>query len=143
MTDLTFLDTAVFVASFNEIDVRRRGVARGLIREALQLQRMVISEQVIAEFCREARQRFDLPMPSVRLHDYLRVVLVPLCRARQPGPAGWHDCLDLADRWDLPLADAAIVSTAIQHGCRRLLTDRPYAGRRFGPLQCEDPFRLH
>lgn len=140
MSGKLFLDTGVLVASFSEIDHRRRGIARGLIREALQSHSAVIDSLIAREFCTIAREQFDQPMRASQLHDFVRVVLNPLC---VPGTAGLdqaHGALDLAERWSLSFADAGVLASAIRIGCDIVVSDRPMAGRRYGPVDVRDPF---
>lgn len=134
-----FLDTGILVACFAEVDHRRRGLARELVRAALADQQGVISPQVVTEFLREARERFEHPMSAAQAQAYLRTVLQPLCQVAWSAEQE-HEALDLAERHALVLGDARVLAAARRGECRILYTDGALAGRSFYTLRAVDPF---
>lgn len=74
-----FLDTNIFVCSFDSSEPKKDAVARGLIQNALKEQIGCISSQVIQEFLNVSTGKFT---PSLTHQDslkYLNTVLAPLC----------------------------------------------------------------
>ena len=62
MSDKAFLDTNIFVYSFDLTAPKKSAVAGSLIRSALQSQTGVVSYQVVQEFFHVALRRFAQPM---------------------------------------------------------------------------------
>lgn len=77
---LLFLDTNVFVYSFDETAPAKRKAAQAVIRGLLRSQRGVISSQVVQEFLAIALRKFMQPLTVSEARDYLRAVLMPICR---------------------------------------------------------------
>ena len=77
---LFFLDTNVFVYSFDSSAPAKQQTARQLVQTALRGQRGVISTQVVQEFLNLALRKFRQPMTVSDARDYLRSVLIPLCQ---------------------------------------------------------------
>ncbi len=57
-----FLDTDVFVYSFDQSSAQKQATAQDLIREALRTQLGIISTQVVQEFLSTALRKFALPL---------------------------------------------------------------------------------
>jgi len=53
-----------------------------------------------------------------------------------------YQALDLQARYGYGLYDCLIVSGALQHGCKRLLTGDPRSGQSIEYLRIENPFAL-
>jgi predicted nucleic acid-binding protein len=77
---LFFLDTNIFVYSFDATAPQKQQTARSLIRNALATQRGVISAQVVQEFLNVGLRKFTQPMTIAESRAYLKVTLLPLCR---------------------------------------------------------------
>jgi predicted nucleic acid-binding protein len=77
---LFFLDTNIFVYSFDVTAPHKQQTARDLIRAALSTQRGVISAQVMQEFLNVALRKFTQPMTIAESQEYLKITLLPLCR---------------------------------------------------------------
>src|SRR5271155_166597 len=73
-----FLDTNIFVYSFDLSEQRKRGVASDLIREALGSGQGAVSYQVVQEFFNVALRKFKSPFTARQCETYLESVFVPL-----------------------------------------------------------------
>ena len=78
MSDRFFLDTNIFVYSFDRSAPGKAQKAAQLIRKALTTQKGIISYQVVQEFFNVALRRFSKPMPEADAEQYLRTVFQPL-----------------------------------------------------------------
>src|SRR5580658_9873916 len=78
MSDRVFLDTNIFVYSFDRSAPRKAATAMGLVREALASHKGVVSYQVIQEFFNVALRRFTPPMQTSDAQQYLGTVFLPL-----------------------------------------------------------------
>jgi len=139
MSDRFFLDTNVFVYSFDRTAPAKAGRAAQLIREALTAQKGVVSYQVVQEFFNVALRRFTHPMPAADAGQYLNTVFRPLL-AVHSSQALYAEALHLHAQSGLSWYDSLIVSAAIQARCAILFSEDLQHGQRFGALQVRNPF---
>ena len=136
-----FLDTNIFVYSFDHGAAAKARKATQLIRNALATQTGVISYQVVQEFFNVALRRFSQPMKASDAEQYLGTVFRPLLSVHS-SPALYAEALHLHARSRLSWYDALIVSAALQAQCDVLLSEDLQHGRRFGNLQGREFFSL-
>jgi predicted nucleic acid-binding protein len=134
-----FLDTNVFVYSFDRGDVAKSRRATQLIREAVSTRKGIVSYQVVQEFFNVALRRFAKPMSVPEAEQYLGTVLRPLL-AVQSSPALISEALRLTDRHRLSWYDSQIVAAAIEGGCGVLYSEDLQDRQQFGQLKVENPF---
>jgi predicted nucleic acid-binding protein len=139
MSDRFFLDTNIFVYSFDQNATAKAKRAAELIREALTTQKGVISYQVVQEFFNVALRRFSQPMLTADAEQYLSTVFRPLLRVHS-SQALYVEALHLHAQSRLSWYDALIVSAAIQAQCDLLFTEDIQHGQRFATLQIRNPF---
>jgi predicted nucleic acid-binding protein len=135
-----FLDTNVFVYSFDETAPKKRARARALIRDALESAKGVISSQVAQEFLNVALHRFARPLSAREGAEYLDQVLAPLCRVFA-SPELLRDAVAVQADTGFHFYDSLIVAGALASGARILYTEDLQAGRRLRGLSIENPFR--
>lgn len=134
-----FLDTNVFVYTFDDTAPEKQVKARELVAAALRDGRGVISFQVIQEFCNVATRRFATPLAPRDLRSYLRVVLAPLCEVHS-SIALYEAGLRIHDETRFSLYDALVVAAAARAECRVLFTEDLPDGRLVGGVRIVDPF---
>jgi predicted nucleic acid-binding protein len=134
-----FLDTNIFVYTFDEISSVKRARARELVELAPTTRLGVVSHQVIQEFLNVASQKFSVPLSNADCRAYLEQVLAPLWRV-SPTVALCLRALDIRERSGYGFYDALIVSAALEAGCRILYSQDLQHGRQFGSLTLVDPF---
>jgi predicted nucleic acid-binding protein len=139
MSDRFYLDTNIFVYSFDQSAVAKARRAAQLIREALTTQKGVISYQVVQEFFNVALKRFSQPMQAGDAEQYLSTVFRPLL-AVHSSQALYADALHLQAQSGLSWYDSLIVSAAIQARCALLFTEDLQQSQRFGNLEVRNPF---
>jgi predicted nucleic acid-binding protein len=139
MSDRFFLDTNIFVCSFDLTAPAKARKATQLIRKALTTQKGVVSYQVVQEFFNVALRRFARPMQSNDAEQYLSTVFRPLL-AVHSSQALYAEALHLHAQSGLSWYDSLIVSAAIQARCDLLLTEDLHHGQRFGSLRITNPF---
>jgi len=139
MSDRFFLDTNIFVYSFDQSAAAKSKRAAQLIREALTTQKGVISYQVVQEFFNVALRRFSQPMQAADAELYLSTVFRPLLSVHS-SPALFAEALHLQAQSGLLWYDSLIVAAAIQARCDLLFTEDLQHGQRFGALQVRNPF---
>jgi predicted nucleic acid-binding protein len=139
MNDRFFLDTGIFVYSFDRSAPAKARRAEQLIRKALTSQKGVVSYQVVQEFFNVALKRFAHPMNLADADQYLTTVFRPLLSAHS-SMALFADTLRLYGTGGLSWYDALIVCSAIQSNCEVIYTEDLQNGRSFGTLQVKNPF---
>jgi predicted nucleic acid-binding protein len=139
MSGRFFLDTNIFVYSFDRSAAAKAQRAAQLIREALTTQKGVVSYEVVQEFFNVALGRFAQPMKAADAGQYLSTVFRPLL-AVHSSQALFAEALHLHAQSGLSWYDALIVSAAIQARCELLYTEDLKHGQRFGGLQVRNPF---
>ena len=134
-----FLDTNIFVYSFDGSATAKATRAKQLIRDALTSRKGVISYQVVQEFFNVALKRFSHPMTGAEGEQYLVTVFRPLL-AVHSSVAQYGEALRTREAHRLSWYDSLIVSAATQSGCERLYSEGLQNGRKFGSLAIVNPF---
>ncbi len=134
-----FLDTNVFVYSFDRRVPAKARRARQLIRRAVATRKGIVSYQVAQEFFNVALRRFAQPLTVAEAEQYLATVFRPLM-AVHSSQALYGEALRLSGRYRLSWYDSLIVAAAIEGQCSVLYSEDLQHGQRFGDLAIEDPF---
>jgi predicted nucleic acid-binding protein len=134
-----FLDTNIFVYTFDLETPNKAKRAEDLIADALATGAGVISYQIAQEFVAVARKPFRNPMTFEQIERYWLTTLRPLLLVHS-SPGLFIRALDLARRDQLSWYDSLIVAAAIQGECEILYSEDLQHGRRFGDLVIQNPF---
>jgi len=134
-----FLDTNIFVCTFDEEATVRRAKARELVEVALTTGLGVVSYQVVQEFLNVATAKFAAPLAPADAQLYLEQVLTPLWRV-SPTAELYVQALEIRAASGYSFYDSLIVSGALAAGCGTLYSEDLQHGRRFGSLTVVDPF---
>jgi predicted nucleic acid-binding protein len=134
-----FLDTNIFVYSFDPSSPAKQRHATQLIRVAVSTRKGIVSYQVVQEFFNVALRRFAQPMTVLEAEQYLSAVFRPLL-AVHSSPALLSEALRLTDRHRLSWYDSLIVAAALEGGCGVLYSEDLQHGQRYGELRVENPF---
>jgi len=139
MSDRFFLDTNIFVYSFDRSAPSKAGKTEQLIRKALTTQKGVVSYQVVQEFFNVALRKFTRPMSLIDAEHYLQTVFRPLLSVHSSA-ALYGEALRLYGKGGLSWYDSLIVSAAILGDCDLLMTEDLQHGQKFGALEIVNPF---
>ena len=134
-----FLDTNIFVYSFDRSSTAKLRKAAQLIRTALKTEKGITSYQVVQEFFTAALRRFAEPMKTDDAEQYFNTVFRPLLVIHS-SPALYLEALHLQSQYRLSWYDSLIVSAALQANCQLLITEDLQHGQQFGGLRVENPF---
>src|SRR5215470_13959401 len=113
MTGRFFLDTNIFVYSFDAGSPQKAAKSKKLIRNAIHTSRGIVSYQVVQEFFNVALRRFTKPMTIGDAEQYLATTFRPLL-AVHSSPALYGEALRIAAKFQLRWYDALIVASAIE-----------------------------
>lgn len=135
-----FLDTDIFLWSFDESDPDRCQIARKLIGTALAEHVGIISYQVVEEVLSLVLDRFEVKLSSGDSETYLERVLLPLCEV-YPTAELYQSALTLADERKLSYRDALLVAGARWGSCKVLFSGKFTHGGHIGALSLYNPFQ--
>src|SRR5258705_11905887 len=113
MSDKFFLDTNVFVYSFDLSSPKKAAQATKLIRKGIETRSGIVSYQVVQEFFNVALRRFAKPMSSSDAEQYLATTFRPLL-AVHSSPALYAEALRILGRFRLAWYDSLIVAWALE-----------------------------
>ena len=134
-----FLDTNIFVYTFDPLADKKRRIATELIRSAKRDGLAVISFQVIQEFCSVAIRRSEQTPTVGELRSYVRNVMAPLCEVHSSIEL-YDSCLDIREQTGYSFYDSLIVAAAAGVGCQTLYTEDLDDGRSIAGVNIVNPF---
>ena len=134
-----FLDTNIFVYSFDSRAPAKKRIALALIRNSLESQRGIISTQVVQEFLNVATGKLEISFQPRDAKDYLAQVLAPLCQVF-PTFELYDRAITIRELYGLSFYDSLIVCGALQAGCKTLVSEDLQAGQRFESVTVLNPF---
>lgn len=140
MNDRFFLDTNIFVYSFDENAPQKSARASELIRQAVRSRTGIVSYQIVQEFFNVALRRFAHPMTAAEAEQYLTTTFRPLM-AVNSSAALYAEALRLRGNHSLSWYDSVVVAAAIEGGAHVLYSEDLQHGQKFGTLRVENPFR--
>lgn len=139
MKDKYFLDTNIFVYSFDSSEPTKSVIARDLIQDALKEQSGCISSQVIQEFLNVSTRKFNPPLTPQDSLKYLNTVLVPLCEIFTSVEL-YRKTIEISERWKYSFYDSMILTAAIQTNCTILYSEDLQHGQNIESLTILNPF---
>ncbi len=142
MSDRVFLDTNIFVYTFDTKAPAKAATAAALIAEALRTGTGLVSFQVVQEFFNVALSRFTPVFTPDDAQRYFAMVFRPLL-AVHSSPAIYHQALEFKSRYNFSWYDSLIVAGAAQAECAKLLTEDLQHGMKIDRLRIENPFLSH
>jgi predicted nucleic acid-binding protein len=134
-----FLDTNIFVYTFDSRSPSKRTRASDLVARALDTRLGIISYQVVQEFLNVATRKFPKPLLPAEAQLYLARILMPLCEV-YPDSSLYSQALSICGESQLSFYDALIVSSAIAGDCRILWTEDLPHKQRIRNVQIRNPF---
>ena len=134
-----FLDTNIFVYSFDANSPKKAAQAKKLIRRAIETHSGIVSYQVVQEFFNVALRRFAKPMSGADAEQYLSTTFRPLLSVHS-SIALYGEALRLGARFRLPWYDSLIVASAIEGQCVALYSEDFQDGQQIGSVTISNPF---
>ena len=134
-----FLDTNIFVYSFDENAKDKQQKARELIKTSLKTGNGHISFQVIQEFFNVATKKFEVPISLLSSKEYLDKIFMQL-EVVYPDGDFVKTGLDLAATTGYSFYDSLIISAALKARCDTLYTEDLQDGQQIRNLTIANPF---
>ena len=139
MSGKFFLDTNIFVYSFDLSSPKKAAQATKLIRKGIETRSGIVSYQVVQEFFNVALRRFAKPMSSADAEQYLATTFRPLL-AVHSSPALYAEALRILGRFRLAWYDSLIVASALEGQCDVLYSEDFQDGQHIGNVIISNPF---
>ena len=134
-----FLDTNIFVNSFDLSDAGKRAIALELIEKALRSGQGMVSYQVVQEFFNVALRKFKTPLDARQCEVYLEAVFVPLLGVHSSAQL-FERALEMMAKMRLSWHDSLMVAGAAEAGCSVLYSEDLQSGRKIGGMEIRNPF---
>ena len=122
MSDKYFIDTNIFVYSFDNTDKPKQQKAKNIISNAFNSYNGCISYQVIQEFLNVALQKFKSPLTVNDSYKYINSVLSPLCEVFSSIEL-FNDALEIKEGWQYSFYDSLIIAASLKANCKILYTE--------------------
>ena len=134
-----FLDTNIFVYTFDSGVPKKKNRAQRLVEQALRNQEGCVSTQVLQEFLNVATNKFTTPLTFSDAQQYLHDVLAPLCTVF-PSVDLYRQTLVLQRELGYSFYDSLIIGGALQAGCDTLYSEDLQHAQHIRGLQILNPF---
>lgn len=140
MSGKYFIDTNIFIYTFDPREQRKQEKARQIIDQALRTSKGMISYQVVQEFLNVAARRFTVPLSGQECVIYLDQVLRPLCEIF-PDFELYKEALLIQQETKFSFYDSLIIASAIEGGCKIIYSEDFQHGQKLSGLIIENPFK--
>ena len=140
MSDRYFLDTNIFIYTFDVRYPEKQEIAKQLISEGLERNHTSVSWQVIQEFINASTRKFAEPITLTDCKLYVDTTLAPMWDI-YPTRDLIHSALDLSERWQYSFYDSLIIASALQASCTILYSEDLQHEQTIKSLQIIDPFQ--
>jgi predicted nucleic acid-binding protein len=135
-----FLDTNIFVYSFDPSAPQKSARASELIRLAVRSRDGIVSYQIVQEFFNVAFRRFARPMTAAEAEQYLATTFRPLMTVYSSA-ALYVEAFRFISSYSLSWYDSLVLAAATEGGAHVLYSEDFQHGQEFGDLHVENPFR--
>ena len=122
MSGKHFIDTNIFIYSFDSADKNKQDIARKLISESLENHTGITSYQVIQEFINVVEYKLQEKHLSNNLKVILSDYLYPLCNIFADFEL-FNLSIDIKRRLKFSFYDSLIIAAAKKGGCRIIYTE--------------------
>lgn len=139
MNDKYFLDTNIFVYSFDLQSKSKQKRAKEIVEQALVDHDGVISCQVIQEFMNVMTRKFKTTLSNFDCQRYLEHILSPLCEV-YPTIGMYQQALTIQSETGFSFYDSLIVAGAQAGGCKIIYSEDFQHGQKISGVTIQNPF---
>ena len=132
-----FLDSNILVYSYDPTDPRKREIAQGLVRRAMQGE-AVASTQVLAEFATTLLHKKTPPAPAEAVKAILDT-LTPI-RLVLPDEGIVRRAVEAHEIYGVHFYDGMIVAAAERAGCTTIWSEDLNAWQKYFGISVQNPF---
>jgi predicted nucleic acid-binding protein len=139
MSGRFFLDTNIFVYTFDATAPGKAATAADLVKRAIKTKTGIVSYQVVQEFFNVALRRFESPMTTAEADQYLASTFRPLL-AVHSSPVLFSEALRLGAKFRLAWCDSLVVAAALEAQCDVLYSEDLQHGQHLESVTVTNPF---
>ncbi len=139
MSDKYFIDTNIFVYSFDTKSKLKQKKAEQIIDQALIEHSGIVSFQVIQEFMNAATRKFPGSFSISECRLYLEKVLSRLCEV-YPTIGMYQQALAIQSETGFSFYDSLIVAAAQAGGCKIIYSEDFQHGQKISGVTIQNPF---
>ncbi|MBN1684647.1 MAG: PIN domain-containing protein [Gammaproteobacteria bacterium] len=140
MNGNVFLDTNIFIYSFDHSSPQKQQIARALIENAISGNiRGMISYQIVQEFINVALKKFKIPFTHQEIKNYLSTILLPLCEIHSSFEL-YESALEIQHQFQYSFYDSLIIASALETDCVILYSEDLQNHQSIFNLKIENPF---
>ena len=139
MSDKYFIDTNIFVYSFDAKSKLKQKQSKEIIDRAIAEHNGIISFQVIQEFINVATHKFPVSFSTSECRLYLEQVLSHLCEV-YPTIGLYQQALTIQSETGFSFYDSLIVAAAQTGGCKIIYSEDLQHGQILSGLTIQNPF---
>jgi predicted nucleic acid-binding protein len=134
-----FIDTNIFIYSFDATNKHKQAISTTLIQDALENGKGIISYQVIQECLNVISQKFKIPISVADAQIYLNQVLNPLCEVF-PSIQLYSTALKLKKETQYSFYDSLMLAAALEKNCSTLYSEDLQHGRKIKSVTIINPY---
>lgn len=139
MKDKFFLDTNIFIYSFDKSSSGKQDISKKLILEAVSSNLGVISYQVIQEFLNVCLTKFKVPLKISDAKEYTEKILYPMCDIF-PSLEYYKNTIELKNKTGYSFYDSMIINAAINSKSRILYSEDLQHNQKIDSITIKNPF---
>lgn len=139
MRDKFFLDTNIFLYTFDSDEQAKQQVANQIIKSVLVSGHGCTSSQVVQEFINVATRKFKKPLSIPDCEKFVRDIMSPLCRVFTNVDLCLK-ALEITDRWRFAFYDSLIIAAAQKAKCNILYSEDMQHKQKVQNLTIYNPF---
>ena len=136
MTEKSFVDTNIFVYARDSSDKKKQSMARRIIASLKREDLLVISSQVVTEFCSVMTTKLKSPPNKVKSDVLLMLELEPVPLSAEVLRQG----LTLYEQYSLSWWDSWIIAAAIESNCGVIYSEDLSTGATYHGVKVVNPF---
>jgi len=136
MTEKSFVDTDIFVYARDSSDKKKQSMARRIIASLKREDLLVISSQVVTEFCSVMTTKLKSPPNKVKSDVLLMLELEPVPLSAEVLRQG----LTLYEQYSLSWWDSWIIAAAIESNCGVIYSEDLSTGATYHGVKVVNPF---
>ncbi|MBV6641637.1 MAG: PIN domain-containing protein [Cyclobacteriaceae bacterium] len=134
-----FLDTNIFVYSFDHSQPKKRDTSIELINTALETGNGIISFQVVQEFINTSTRKFITPFSVEQIREYVKQFLKPIINV-YPTEELYDEALSIMSKTNYSFYDSLIIAASLASDAAVLYTEDLQHGQKIGKLKIVNPF---
>ena len=135
-----FIDTNIFVYTFDSTALIKQKKSQKIIAGALESGLGVISYQVVQEFINVATRKFKNPMSVHECRQYVETIMQPLCEI-YPTFDLYKKSLETMNDTGYSFYNSLILSASIISHCKTLYSEDLQAGHKISGVTIRNPFK--